>query len=108
MSDAMILLAAVKEGNSKASENLLVPVYDELRRLAASKPAHEAPDPSLQPTALVHQVRMRLVGEKTPSFKDREHFQFVFIFLLALSGRNLAIASVNPLTANPTINSKLY
>jgi RNA polymerase sigma factor (TIGR02999 family) len=74
MSDATLLLTAVKEGDSKAAEDLLVLVYDELRRLAASKLAHEAPGQTLQPTALVHEVWMRLVGEKAPAFKDREHF----------------------------------
>lgn len=74
MSDATLLLAAVKGGDSKAAEDLLVLVYDELRRLAASKLAHESPGQTLQPTALVHEVWMRLVGEKAPTFKDREHF----------------------------------
>jgi len=53
---------------------LLVLVYDELRRLAAAKLAHEAPGHTLQPTALVHEAWLRLVGERNPSFKDREHF----------------------------------
>jgi RNA polymerase sigma factor (TIGR02999 family) len=74
MSDATLLLAAVKGVDSKAAEDLLVLVYDELRRLAASKLAHESPGQTLQPTALVHEVWMRLVGEKAPTFKDREHF----------------------------------
>jgi RNA polymerase sigma factor (TIGR02999 family) len=74
MSDATITLAAVKAGDSKAAEELLVIVYDELRRLAASKLAYEAPGQTLQPTALVHEAWLRLVGGQTPSFKDREHF----------------------------------
>jgi RNA polymerase sigma factor (TIGR02999 family) len=74
MSDATVMLAAVKAGDSKAAEELLVLVYDELRRLAASKLAHEAPGQTLQPTALVHEAWLRLVGDNTPSFKDREHF----------------------------------
>jgi RNA polymerase sigma factor (TIGR02999 family) len=68
------MLAAVKAGDPKAVEELLVLVYDELRRLAASKLALEAPGQTLQPTALVHEAWLRLVGEQTPSFKDREHF----------------------------------
>ena len=75
MSNATVMLAAIKTGDSKAAEDLLVLVYDELRRLAASKLAHEAPGQTLQPTALVHEAWLRLVGgERTPSFKDREHF----------------------------------
>jgi RNA polymerase sigma factor (TIGR02999 family) len=74
MSDATVMLAAIHAGNSKAAEELLILVYDELRRLAASKLAHEAPGQTLQPTALVHEAWVRLVGERNPSFKDREHF----------------------------------
>lgn len=74
MSDATVMLAAVSAGDSKAAEALLTLVYDELRRLAASKLAHEAPGQTLQPTALVHEAWLRLVGDQTPSFNDREHF----------------------------------
>ena len=72
--DATVMLAAIEGGDSKAAEQLLVLVYDELRRLAASKLAHEAPGQTLQPTALVHEAWLRLVGDKTPAFNDREHF----------------------------------
>src|SRR5262245_7473287 len=61
MSDATVMLAAIKAGDSKAAEDLLVLVYDELRRLAASKLAYEAPGQTLQPTALVHEAWLRLV-----------------------------------------------
>jgi RNA polymerase sigma factor (TIGR02999 family) len=74
MSDATVMLAAIQGGDSKAAEGLLVLVYDELRRLAASKLAYEAPGQTLQPTALVHEAWLRLVGDRNPSFKDREHF----------------------------------
>jgi RNA polymerase sigma factor (TIGR02999 family) len=74
MSDATVILAALKAGDSKAAEELLVLVYNELRRLAASKLALEAPGQTLQPTALVHEAWLRLVGDQSPSFKDREHF----------------------------------
>jgi len=74
MSDATVMLAAMQGGDSKAAEALLVLVYDELRRLAASKLAHEAPGQTLQPTALVHEAWLRLIGDQTRSFKDREHF----------------------------------
>ncbi len=74
MSDATVMLAAIEAGDAKAAERLLILVYDELRRLAASKLAQEAPGQTLQPTALVHEAWLRLVGAQTPSFKDREHF----------------------------------
>src|SRR5688572_481476 len=74
MSDATVMLAAIETGDSKAAEQLLVLVYDELRRLAASKMAQEAPGQTLQPTALVHEAWLRLVGDRTPSFNNREHF----------------------------------
>jgi RNA polymerase sigma factor (TIGR02999 family) len=74
MSDATVMLAAIKAGDSRAAQDLLVLVYDELRRLAASKLARETPGQTLQPTALVHEAWLRLVGDKNPSFNDREHF----------------------------------
>src|SRR5580765_4378816 len=74
MSDATVMLAAIEAGDPKAAEQLLVLVYDELRRVAASKLALEAPGQTLQPTALVHEAWLRLVGDQSPSFKNREHF----------------------------------
>src|SRR5712691_10596875 len=74
MSQVTQILQAVEQGDAKAAEQLLPLVYDELRRLAASKLAQEAPGQTLQPTALVHEAWLRLVGEQTPSFNDREHF----------------------------------
>ena len=74
MSDATVMLAAIEAGDPKAAEQLLLLVYDELRRLAASKIAWEAPGQTLQPTALVHEAWLRLVGAQAPSFKDRTHF----------------------------------
>jgi len=68
------MLAAIERGDDKAAEQLLVLVYDELRRLAASKLAQEAPGQTLQPTALVHEAWLRLFGEQKPSFNDRTHF----------------------------------
>ena len=74
MNDATVMLAAIETGDPKAAEQLLVLVYDELRRLASSKLAQEAPGQTLQPTALVHEAWLRLVGDHPPSFNDREHF----------------------------------
>jgi len=74
MSDATLLITAANAGDAKAAGELLVLVYDELRRLAASKLAHEAPNQTLQPTALVHEAWLRLVGDQSRSFNGREHF----------------------------------
>ena len=74
MKDATVMLAAIEGGDRQAAEQLLVLVYDELRRLAASRLANEAPGQTLQPTALVHEAWLRLVGDQNPSFKDRTHF----------------------------------
>src|SRR3954466_13041483 len=74
MKDATTILAAIEGGDRKAAEQLLVLVYDELRRLASSKLAQEAPGQTLQPTALVHEAWLRLVGGQNPSFNDRTHF----------------------------------
>jgi RNA polymerase sigma factor (TIGR02999 family) len=74
MSDATILLSAVEHGDPQAAEKLLELVYEELRRLAASKMAREAPGHTLQPTALVHEAWLRLVGSQNPKFENRAHF----------------------------------
>src|SRR5579863_4956632 len=74
MSDATVMLAAVERGDPKAAEELLVLVYDELRRIAAFKMAHESPGQTLQPTALVHEAWLRLVGTEAPAFNNRAHF----------------------------------
>lgn len=74
MSDATLLLTAVEQGDPTASDKLLALLYDELRRLATSKMAHEAPGQTLQPTALVHEAWLRLVVSKNPRFENRAHF----------------------------------
>ncbi len=62
------------KGDPNATEKLLTLLYDELRRLAKSKMAREAPGQTLQPTALVHEAWLKLVGAKTPKFENRAHF----------------------------------
>ena len=74
MSDATLILAAVERGDPKAADQLLALVYDELRRLAAFKMAQQDPGQTLQPTALVHEAWLRLVGSQNPTFNDRTHF----------------------------------
>jgi len=75
MSDVTQILRAIEEGKGTAATDLLPMVYDELRKLAACKMAQEAPDHTLQPTALVHEAWMRLVkGEAQAQFANRAHF----------------------------------
>jgi RNA polymerase sigma factor (TIGR02999 family) len=56
------ILNAIDQGDPKAADRLLPLVYEELRRLAAQRLAHEKPGQTLQPTALVHEAYLRLVG----------------------------------------------
>src|SRR5262249_36111935 len=56
------ILNAIEQGDPQAAHQLLPLVYDELRRLAAQKLAHETPGQTLQPTALVHEAYLRLVA----------------------------------------------
>ena len=64
MSDVTQILEDIQRGDSKATEVLLPLVYDELRKLAAHKMAQELPGHTLQPTALVHDAYLRLVGSQ--------------------------------------------
>ena len=68
------MLEAIQQGDPKAAEDLLPLVYDELRKLAAHKMASQPPGQTLQPTALVHEAWLRLVGRQTPHFESRAHF----------------------------------
>lgn len=74
MTDATRILNSVSRGDPKAAEELFPLVYRELRQLAASKMAAEQPGHTLQPTALVHEAWMRLVGLENPHFDGRGHF----------------------------------
>jgi len=62
MSDVTQILSQIDSGNPQAAEQLLPLVYDELRKLAAARLAHEKPGQTLQATALVHEAYLRLVG----------------------------------------------
>ena len=75
MIDATQILQRIEQGDPAAAKELLPLVYDELRRLAAQKLAHEKPGQTLQATALVHEAYLRLVDvEQTQHWKGREHF----------------------------------
>jgi RNA polymerase sigma factor (TIGR02999 family) len=75
MSDVTRILSQIEEGDFAATEKLLPLVYDELRKLAASRLAQEPSGKTLQPTALVHEVFVRLVDVETqPKWQTRGHF----------------------------------
>ncbi len=66
MGDVTQILAQLEQRHPAAEAQLFAIVYDELRRLAAAKLAHEKPGQTLQATALVHEAYLRLVGHQTP------------------------------------------
>jgi RNA polymerase sigma factor (TIGR02999 family) len=68
------ILEAIERGEPKAADELLPLVYQELRKLAASKMVHELPGQTLQPTALVHEAWLRLTGENKPTWASRAQF----------------------------------
>ncbi len=74
MSDITRILDRVQEGHSKAAEELLTLVYDELRKLAAFRMANEGAGHTLQPTALVHEAWLKLAGSTQQQWHNRKHF----------------------------------
>jgi RNA polymerase sigma factor (TIGR02999 family) len=75
VSDVTQILNALAGGDTQAAAQLLPLVYNELRRLAAHKLAHEAPGQTLEPTALVHEAYLRLVGKDAEQpWSSRGHF----------------------------------
>jgi RNA polymerase sigma factor (TIGR02999 family) len=75
MSEMTQILRAIEEGDPLAADRLLPLVYDELRKLAAAQLAVEKPGQTLQPTALVHEAYLRLLGGANPEqWNSRGHF----------------------------------
>ena len=75
MGEVTQILKAITEGDPGAASQLLPLVYDELRKLAGHRLAHQSPGQTLQPTALVHEAYLRLVGDPEGSDWDsRGHF----------------------------------
>ena len=75
MSDVTRLLDAAAAGDRQAASDLLPLVYDELRKLAATRMAAESPGHTLDATALVHEAYLRLIGgENRPSWEHRRQF----------------------------------
>lgn len=74
MSEVTKLLNAIQEGDVAATDDLFPVVYQELRRMAAQRMAYERPGHTLQPTALVHEAYIRLVGDASTQWNSRGHF----------------------------------
>ena len=74
MSEITQVLQQLERGESQTAEALLPLVYEELRRLAASKLAHAAPGQTLQATALVHEAWLRIAGSDPTFWEGRRHF----------------------------------
>jgi RNA polymerase sigma factor (TIGR02999 family) len=75
MNEVTHILSAVEQGDPQAAEQLLPLVYQELRQMAAQKLAQEKPGQTLQPTALVHEAYLRLVGAgQEQRWDHRGHF----------------------------------
>ena len=74
MNEVTRILNSIEHGQTKAADELLPLVYEELRRLAAQRMARENPGHTLQPTALVHEAWLRLAGEEHQRWDGRGHF----------------------------------
>lgn len=68
------ILAEIQNGNRESIPELLPLVYDELRRLASSHLKNERSNHTLQPTALVHEAYLRLIGQTNAEWQNRAHF----------------------------------
>jgi RNA polymerase sigma factor (TIGR02999 family) len=74
MTDVTLMLEAVDRGEASASADLLPLVYNELRRHAAGRMAREAAGQTMQPTALVHEAWLRMIGNGDSRWQNRAHF----------------------------------
>ena len=75
MTDVTQVLSQIEQGDPSTAEQLLPLVYEELRKLAAGKMAHEKPGQTLQATGLVHEAHLRLVDvERAQHWDSRGHF----------------------------------
>ena len=74
MSDVTQLLNSIDAGDPQAADQLLPLVYNELRKLAATRMADEKAGQTLQPTALVHEAWLKISGDGEAHFANRRHF----------------------------------
>jgi RNA polymerase sigma factor (TIGR02999 family) len=75
-SQVSAVLQAAQAGDPQAAADLLPLVYAELRKLARARLARQAPGQTLQPTALVHEVYLRIAGNSNVTYEGRQHFFF--------------------------------
>jgi hypothetical protein len=94
MNDITQLLCALEQGDPHAAGRLLPLVYDELRKLAAQRMVQEQPGQTLQPTALVHEAHVRLVGQGDPGWAHDEPASLPAELVLVVS-TGAAIMSVS-------------
>ena len=80
--DVTALLDRAKNGDKSALDELVPLVYAELHRIASSYLRHERPDHTLQPTALVNEVYLQMVGKSHPDYADRTHFLGIAAYLM--------------------------
>lgn len=121
MTNVTNILGQIEEGDPSAGEKLLPLVYDELRKLAAARMAEERPDHTLQPTDLVHEAYLRLVGDaRARKWNSRGHFfgaaaeamrrilveQYRRKASLKAGGdwQRITLSQVEPTEENPTID----
>jgi RNA polymerase sigma factor (TIGR02999 family) len=74
MSEVSVLLRDISDGDAASAERLLPLVYEELRRLATHKLRQEGAQHTLQPTALVHEAYLRLIGQEEMAWESKGHF----------------------------------
>lgn len=74
MSEITLVLQAIGRGENRAAEQLLPLVYEELRKLAGARMVREASGHTLQPTALVHEAWLRLVGSGDRNWQNQSYF----------------------------------
>jgi RNA polymerase sigma factor (TIGR02999 family) len=74
VNELTVILQRIEKGDPHAANELLPLVYEELRKLAAQKMAHEQAGQTLQATALVHEAWLRLGGDDQPEWQNRAHF----------------------------------
>ena len=74
MNNVTLIIQAVAKGEASATDDLLPVIYSDLKRLASSRLANERAGHTLQPTALVHEAYMRLVGSNSDTWENRAHF----------------------------------
>jgi RNA polymerase sigma factor (TIGR02999 family) len=74
--DVTAVLQAARDGDQQAAAQLLPLVYGELRKLAKARMGHLPPGQTLQPTAVVHEAYLRLIGKRDLHLESRRHFFF--------------------------------